>query len=111
VIEERFELAPGDGLLLYTDGLIEARDAAGRCYPLLDRATAWRWIRQGVAYHECLPDALGEILQDLVAHAGALPQDDLAMVALTRVEGGPAATALPRPAGEARREGRGYLQN
>ncbi|WP_431961752.1 PP2C family protein-serine/threonine phosphatase [Actinacidiphila sp. bgisy160] len=108
-IEERFELAPGDTLLLYTDGLIEARDAAGRCYPLLDRATAWQWVRQGLVHHERLPDALGEILRDLVDHAGALPEDDLAMVALTRMEE-PAAAALPWPAGEVRREDTGQLR-
>ncbi|MEU1621107.1 PP2C family protein-serine/threonine phosphatase [Streptomyces sp. NPDC005722] len=107
-VEECFELAAGDTLLLYTDGLVEARDAAGHCYPLLDRATAWRWVRHGLAHHDRLPDALGEILRDLVEHAGALPADDLAMVALTRVEE-PAAAALPRPAGEARREDTGQL--
>ncbi|MEU0183947.1 PP2C family protein-serine/threonine phosphatase [Streptomyces sp. NPDC006207] len=108
-IEERFELAPGDTLLLYTDGLVEARDAAGHCYPLMDRATAWRWVRQGPDHHECLPEALGEILRDLVDHAGALPEDDLAMVALTRMEE-PAAAALPRPAGEALGEDAGQLR-
>lgn len=74
--EERFELDPGDTLLLYTDGLIDARDGAGACYPLLERATAWRWIRPCPARQECLRAVLGEILDDLVAHAGALPEDD-----------------------------------
>ncbi|MFF3563607.1 PP2C family protein-serine/threonine phosphatase [Streptomyces sp. NPDC002574] len=105
--EDCFELAAGDALLLYTDGLIEARDASGHCYPLLERAPAWNWIRQDTARHQSLPDALSEILQDLVAHAGALPEDDLAMVALTRV---PDAAALPRPAGQAGRESDGQLQ-
>ncbi|MDX3071092.1 PP2C family protein-serine/threonine phosphatase [Streptomyces sp. NPDC088354] len=107
--EECFELAAGDALLLYTDGLIEARDPSGHCYPLLDRATAWNWIRQDTARHQTLPDALSEILQDLVDHAGALPEDDLAMVALTRLDKTDAA-ALPRPAGQAGREGEGQLQ-
>ncbi|WP_329189509.1 PP2C family protein-serine/threonine phosphatase [Actinacidiphila glaucinigra] len=108
-VEQRFELDPGDTLLLYTDGLVEARDAAGHCYPLLDRATAWRWVRQGgPADCERLPDALGEILRDLVDHAGALPKDDLAMVALTRME--EPATALPRPAGEVHCEDTGQLR-
>ncbi|MGW3463959.1 SpoIIE family protein phosphatase, partial [Streptomyces olivaceoviridis] len=31
----------GDTLLLYTDGLIEARDATGSFYPVLERAAAW----------------------------------------------------------------------
>ncbi|MEU0184830.1 PP2C family protein-serine/threonine phosphatase [Streptomyces sp. NPDC006207] len=102
-MEERFELCPGDTLLLYTDGLMEARDAAGRCYPLLERATTWRWIREGTPGHVCLPDVLGEILEDVVEHSGALPEDDLAMVALTRVEE-PGAAVLSRSAGEAWRE-------
>lgn len=102
-MEERFELCPGDTLLLYTDGLMEARDAAGRCYPLLERATTWRWIREGTPGHVCLPDVLGEILEDVVEHSGALPEDDLAMVALTRVEE-PSAAVLSRSAGEAWRE-------
>ncbi|WP_431946729.1 PP2C family protein-serine/threonine phosphatase [Actinacidiphila sp. bgisy167] len=109
-IEECFELAPGDTLLLYTDGLVEARDAAGDCYPLLDRATAWRWVRQDPAHHECpcLTDALGEILRDLVRHAGALPEDDLAMVALTRTK--EPAAALSGTPGTVFREGTGQLR-
>ncbi|MEU6345861.1 PP2C family protein-serine/threonine phosphatase [Streptomyces sp. NPDC046977] len=99
-IEESFELAVGDTLLLYTDGLIEARDAAGRHYPLLERARNWGWTRQDAAHHESLPAVLGEILQDLVAHSGTLPEDDLAMVALTRLEG-PGGAARLQPVGEA----------
>ena len=34
------ELAPGDSLLLSTDGVTEARDARNRFYPLAERATA-----------------------------------------------------------------------
>ncbi|MDX3095455.1 PP2C family protein-serine/threonine phosphatase [Streptomyces sp. ME01-24h] len=108
-IEERFELARGDSLLLYTDGLVEARDTDGHCYPLLDRARAWQWVRHGPSRHECLPDALVEILRDLVDHAGGLPADDLAMVALTRMDESEAA-ALPRPAGGAHREETGQLR-
>ncbi|MDX3095051.1 PP2C family protein-serine/threonine phosphatase [Streptomyces sp. ME01-24h] len=105
-LEERFELCPGDTLLLYTDGLMEARDADGHCYPLLERATAWRWVRQGTPCRTRLPDVLGEILEDVVEHTGALPDDDLAMVALTRVEE-PGAPVLSWPAGEAWREDAG----
>jgi serine phosphatase RsbU (regulator of sigma subunit) len=30
-------LQPGDQILLYTDGVIEARDSAGNFYPLAER--------------------------------------------------------------------------
>jgi len=34
---------PGDTLLLYTDGLAEARDCAGDFFPVLDCARTWTW--------------------------------------------------------------------
>ncbi|MFD0502434.1 SpoIIE family protein phosphatase [Streptomyces chiangmaiensis] len=40
---ESVSFGPGDTLLLYTDGVIEARDAEGDFYPILDRAAAWTW--------------------------------------------------------------------
>lgn len=71
-----FAFEPGDTLLLYTDGLVEARDNGGVFYPLERRLT--RWPR-------CGPDALVEhVRQDLLAHAGGALLDDAAILALRR---------------------------
>jgi len=71
-----FEMAGGDTLLLYTDGVIEARDAAGTFYPLADRLA-------GLTAHG--PEALLEALRaQLLTHAGGMLGDDVAMVALHR---------------------------
>ena len=76
------DLAPGDALLLYTDGLSDVRDAAGRFYEdeRLDRALTE--LRD-------LPPA--ELLQGRPA-----PADDVALVLIKRTgDGGDAAPMLP----------------
>ncbi|MEV6992656.1 PP2C family protein-serine/threonine phosphatase [Streptomyces sp. NPDC093228] len=65
---------PGDTLLLYTDGLTEARDSAGDFFPVLDRARTWTW--------DC-PSRLVQLVSlDVDRHAGKNLQDDLALVAV-----------------------------
>lgn len=67
-------LEAGDTLLLYTDGLIEARDDAGVFYPLAERIGAWT-ARP--------PAAMLDALQsDLRGHARL--EDDVAMVTVRR---------------------------
>ncbi|MEW1864025.1 MULTISPECIES: PP2C family protein-serine/threonine phosphatase [unclassified Streptomyces] len=71
------DLALGDILLLYTDGVIEARDADGAFYPLADRLADWT---------RDTPEALLEdIRADLLRYSASGLGDDIAMVALQRV--------------------------
>ncbi len=68
----------GDTLLLYTDGLIEARDGAGAFYPLTARLG--RWPRRD-------PDELlRELRADLLAHARGRLTDDVAVIAIHRAD-------------------------
>ncbi|WP_367133383.1 MULTISPECIES: PP2C family protein-serine/threonine phosphatase [Streptomyces] len=71
-----FAFERGDLLLLYTDGVTEARDAAGRFYSLADRLAT-------------MPDAspaalLDRIVADLLTHAGGELSDDAALLAVRR---------------------------
>ncbi|MFS4093864.1 PP2C family protein-serine/threonine phosphatase, partial [Streptomyces sp. AF1A] len=71
-----FSFEPGDTLLLYTDGVLDARDARGKFYPLAERAARWT---------EDSPEALVHHLRrDLLAHAGGRLSDDAALIALHR---------------------------
>ncbi|EYT82387.1 protein phosphatase [Streptomyces sp. Tu 6176] len=70
---------PGDTLLLYTDGVVEARDRRGVFYPLAERAAQWA----GSA-----PQALlDHVRRDLIAHTGGRLGDDVAMIAVRRRAG------------------------
>ncbi len=75
---QSFPFEPGDVILLYTDGVIEARDADGVFYPLPDRAADWPGDG---------PEALLRYLcRDLLAHSpGGSLGDDAAMVAIERI--------------------------
>jgi hypothetical protein len=69
----RVRLQPGDRLLLYTDGLTDARDPQGAPFPLLGEAA--------LALREPLPDdALRALHARLLAHTGTALADDLALV-------------------------------
>jgi serine phosphatase RsbU (regulator of sigma subunit) len=68
--------APGDQMLLYTDGVIEARDGRGAFYPLAERAH----LIQGSDPE----DALDKLQADLTRHVGAPITDDAAMLLLRR---------------------------
>ncbi|MFE1882925.1 PP2C family protein-serine/threonine phosphatase [Streptomyces diastatochromogenes] len=71
-----FSFEPGDTLLLYTDGVVEARDAQGRFYPLAERVARWT---------DDSPEALmHHVRRDLLAHAGGRLNDDAALIALHR---------------------------
>lgn len=85
--QETFGLGQGDTLLLYTDGVPEARDSEGGFYPLCDRVAAWP---------SAGPEQLLQlILGDLADHVDGCLDDDVAMVAVQR------AARLPEQAGAA----------
>jgi serine phosphatase RsbU (regulator of sigma subunit) len=83
-------LGPGDSLLLYTDGVTEARDGRGRPYPLAERAAVLasqqparrRTFRR--AGHRSL---LRAIQADLLRHAGGTLADDATMLLVTLDDG------------------------
>lgn len=68
--------ADGDQLLLYTDGVIEARDRDREFYPLVD----------GLARHLCDEPArtLGSIHEELLAHVGGRLHDDAALLLIRK---------------------------
>ncbi|MFE9933016.1 PP2C family protein-serine/threonine phosphatase [Streptomyces sp. NPDC005533] len=77
VTAQSFAFAAGDVLLLYTDGVLEARDREGAFYPLAERLAACSGMH---------PRALlDHLCRDLLAHAvGNTLGDDAAMVAIER---------------------------
>lgn len=85
---ESFDFPPGATLLVVTDGVTEARDAARAFYPLDDRLRGW-------AEHG--PRELLEALQvDLAAFSGGVRRDDVAALALCHAS----VDGTPRPAAE-----------
>jgi len=67
-----FTISPGDRLVFYTDGLIEARDPAGRFFQLSDGLAALR--------RASLESAADELLARLRAHTGRKLDDDVALL-------------------------------
>ncbi|WP_345034243.1 PP2C family protein-serine/threonine phosphatase [Streptomyces sannanensis] len=66
----------GNTLLLYTDGVIEARDRDGVFYPFAERAAQWS---------DKSPEALLQHIQrDLLAHTRGSLGDDIALIAIRR---------------------------
>ena len=92
---DTFEFGTADALLLYTDGVIEARNATGDFYPVLERASTWPWA--------CPHDLLRHINHDVDIHTGGRLEDDLALVAIQRTSApdtghGPHSPEPPHPA-------------
>jgi hypothetical protein len=94
--KEDFTFKPNDQLLLYTDGVTEARDAAREFYPLDERVAALarqaqsRQAQSRQAQHKpgrsgrsrgaAAPDLLDLVRDDLLRHVGAPPDDDAALL-------------------------------
>ena len=69
-------LGPGDGLLLYTDGVSEARGTDGGQYPLAERCAAMDCRDPGAA--------LDSLRTSMLQHVGHPLDDDAALLLLTR---------------------------
>ncbi|MGW6155049.1 PP2C family protein-serine/threonine phosphatase [Streptomyces sp. NPDC055144] len=77
---DRFTFTAGDFLVLYTDGVIEARSPTGAFYPLAERIAAFPSLPGGG------PDSLlHHIHRDLLAHTGGQLNDDIALLVIERV--------------------------
>lgn len=83
----------GDRVLMFTDGIVEARDPQGAFYPLAERAP------------DALPgveETLDRIEHDVERHVGRALEDDAAMLLLMYApQAGTAAEPSPRAAGAA----------
>lgn len=70
-------LLPGEALVLYTDGMEDARDAAGRFFPL--RAA----LAEAVRVPPVAPQTvIRSVYAQLLRHAGRSPTDDAALLVL-----------------------------
>ncbi|MCH0539258.1 serine/threonine-protein phosphatase [Streptomyces sp. MUM 203J] len=78
-VVESYPFEPGDRLLLHTDGVIEARDADDRFFPLSEAAASVR--------DACTPqEFLEEVHLRLIRHTAGRLADDVAMLVVDRPE-------------------------
>ena len=82
-----YPFKPNDQLLLYTDGVTEARDASREFYPLDERVKALapqarsRLTKTGkVRANGSAPNLLDLVRDDLLRYVGAPPDDDAALL-------------------------------
>ena len=80
-VESSFTLAIGDTLILYTDGLTEARNAADKIFDVTR-------FKESIERHAALsPAALRDaIMQDVLAWSGGIREDDMTLVVVRRVK-------------------------
>ncbi|MFJ1545787.1 PP2C family protein-serine/threonine phosphatase [Streptomyces sp. NPDC088246] len=71
-----FAFTGGDMLVLYTDGVIEARSPSGAFYPLAERVASFPATSPDTLLHH--------IHRDLLAHTGGQPADDAALLVIER---------------------------
>jgi stage II sporulation SpoE-like protein len=90
VVHEHLE--PGDRLLLYTDGITEARDARGRAFGI-DRLIdfAERSGADGLP----APETLRRLAHDVLEHQGGLLQDDATLLMVDWRPVNPSVAPLP----------------
>ncbi|MER5357443.1 PP2C family protein-serine/threonine phosphatase [Streptomyces sp. NPDC002785] len=79
-VAEWLDFPPGATLLVFTDGVTEARDASGAFYPL--DARLGRWAERGPR------EVLDALHADLESFSGGVRRDDIAALALRRAPAG-----------------------
>lgn len=87
---ERWDLQPGDRIMLCTDGLLEARDSSGAFFPYLDHLDALR--------RPDLQDAVDAFVQRVMDHLPGQLEDDLAVLLAACL---PQSVSPPEPASAA----------
>ena len=97
--KEVYTFAPDDQLLLYTDGVTEARDASREFYPLEDRVRALARQAQPklaskVRGAGTAPTLLDLVRDDLLSYVGAPPDDDAALLLVQAPAAWPGARPL-----------------
>ncbi|WP_313904690.1 PP2C family protein-serine/threonine phosphatase [Streptomyces sp. SLBN-118] len=75
---ESYPFAPGDRLLLYTDGVVEARDRDDEFFALSDAMEA--------AHDRTPPEFLEELHEGLIRHTEGRLTDDVAMMVVDRLD-------------------------
>ncbi|WP_223281257.1 PP2C family protein-serine/threonine phosphatase [Streptomyces antnestii] len=91
---DRFAFAAGDMLVLYTDGVVEARSPGGDFYPLAERVAS---------FPAAGPDSLlRRVHRDLLAHTGGQLNDDIALLVIERAPVPGRAWGSPRTAAQVR---------
>jgi serine phosphatase RsbU (regulator of sigma subunit) len=73
LVPDQFDLQPSDRLLLFTDGLLEGRDRAGRFFPL-------REVVAETLDNEDLDQALDDLMARYLRHVGGRVTDDIAIL-------------------------------
>ncbi|MFI8241507.1 PP2C family protein-serine/threonine phosphatase [Streptomyces sp. NPDC085866] len=81
---ESYAFIPGDRLLLYTDGVIEARNLDGEFFALPE-------AMEGIGVGPSPPEFLEQLHQGLTRHTGGDLADDVAMILADRFNGLPGA--------------------
>jgi serine phosphatase RsbU (regulator of sigma subunit) len=104
--KEMYAFKPNDQLLLYTDGVTEARDASREFYPLDERvailapraqpkpARSARAAARQLANHSS-PTLLDLVRDDLIKYVGSPPHDDAAMLLIRAPASWPGARRVP----------------
>ena len=97
--EKETILAPGDSLLLHSDGVVEAHDPDGEMF-------GFPRLKDAVARYPGGGELIDRVLTDLRAHTGpdAEQEDDITMVTLSRSPGLAHASNGSPPAGTATRQ-------